>query len=43
MLTIAGWIVEALESRNDPSHLAKIRGQVAELAERFPLYGYLRA
>jgi glycine hydroxymethyltransferase len=43
MLTIAGWIVAALEHRNDPAHLEKIRGEVAELAEQFPLYGFLRA
>ena len=43
MLTIANWIVSALENRNDPSALAKIRGEVAELAEQFPLYDYLRA
>jgi glycine hydroxymethyltransferase len=42
MLTIANWIVSALEHRNDPAALAKIRGEVAELAEQFPLYGYLR-
>jgi glycine hydroxymethyltransferase len=43
MLTIAGWIVDALEHRNDPAQLEKIRGEVAELAEQFPLYGFLRA
>ncbi len=43
MLTIAKWIVSALENRNDPAALAKIRGEVAELAEQFPLYDYLRA
>ncbi len=43
MLTIAAWIVQALESRNDPQTLARIRGEVAELAEQFPLYDYLRA
>ena len=42
MLTIANWIVSALEDRNDPAALAKIRGEVAELAEQFPLYDYLR-
>jgi glycine hydroxymethyltransferase len=42
MRTIARWIGEALESRNDADRLAKIRGQVAELAEQFPLYGWLR-
>jgi glycine hydroxymethyltransferase len=43
MRTVAGWIVSALENRNDASHLAKIRGEVAEMAEQFPLYGFLRA
>jgi len=42
MRTIARWIGEALEARNDADRLAKIRGQVAELAEQFPLYGWLR-
>ena len=43
MLTIAGWISAALEHRNDPARLAEIRGQVAELAESYPLYEFLRA
>ncbi len=43
MLTIAGWIVKALDERNDPAALAKIRSEVLSLAEQFPLYGYLRA
>jgi len=43
MLTVANWIVSALENRNDPAALAKIRGEVAELAEQFPLYDFLRA
>ncbi len=42
MRVIAGWIVEALEHRSDTAKLAKIRGQVRELAERFPLYDWLR-
>ncbi|WP_263380719.1 serine hydroxymethyltransferase [Granulicella paludicola] len=42
MRTIARWIAEALEHRNDEAKLAQIRGQVGELAEQFPLYGYLR-
>jgi len=42
MRVIAGWIVEALEHRSDTAKLAKIRGQVRELAERFPLYAWLR-
>ena len=43
MRTVAGWIVSALDHRHDAAQLAKIRGQVAELAEQFPLYGFLRA
>ncbi len=42
MLTIAAWIVQALEGRNDSQTLARIRGEVGELAEQFPLYDYLR-
>jgi glycine hydroxymethyltransferase len=42
MKTIAGWIAEALEHRNDAGRLAGIRGKVGELAEAFPLYGFLR-
>jgi glycine hydroxymethyltransferase len=42
MKTIAKWIAAALESRNDAAKLAEIRGQVGELAEQFPLYGFLR-
>ncbi|SFS03031.1 serine hydroxymethyltransferase [Granulicella pectinivorans] len=43
MRIIAGWIAEALEHRNDPQKLADIHGRVTELAEAFPLYGFLRA
>jgi glycine hydroxymethyltransferase len=43
MLRIADWIGSALEHRNDPAELAKIRAEVAVLAEQFPLYEYLRA
>jgi glycine hydroxymethyltransferase len=42
MRTIGAWIAEALEHRADAKALAKIRGQVLELAEQFPLYGWLR-
>jgi glycine hydroxymethyltransferase len=42
MQHIAKWIAEALEHRNDPAKLAHIRAQVGELAEQFPLYGWLR-
>jgi len=40
--TIAKWIACALENRADASKLAKIRGEVLEMAERFPLYPWLR-
>ncbi len=43
MRTIAKWIVAALEHRTDDAQLAGIRGEVLEMAERFPLYGWLRA
>ena len=43
MRGIAGWIVAALEHRADPAKLAQIRGEVLEMAEQFPLYGWLRA
>jgi glycine hydroxymethyltransferase len=42
MKLIAKWINEALENRENAGKLAQIRGEVAELAEKFPLYGYLR-
>jgi glycine hydroxymethyltransferase len=42
MRTIATWIVQALEHRNDPQALDKIRAQVLDLANQFPLYGWLR-
>jgi glycine hydroxymethyltransferase len=42
MHTIAKWITQALEQRNDPKALRAIRGQVMELVESFPLYGWLR-
>ncbi len=43
MRVIAKWIVSALEQRADAARLARIRGEVLEMAERFPLYGWLRA
>jgi glycine hydroxymethyltransferase len=43
MQHIAKWIAEALDHRNDPAKLAQIRAQVGELAEQFPLYGWLRS
>jgi glycine hydroxymethyltransferase len=42
MRTIAKWITEALDQCNDPQALRLIRGQVLELVESFPLYGWLR-
>jgi glycine hydroxymethyltransferase len=42
MRIIAGWIAKALEHRSDAAKLQQIRGQVTELAERFPLYDWLR-
>ena len=43
MRTIASWIASALAHRNDSAKLAKIRGQVNDLADDFPLYEWLRA
>jgi glycine hydroxymethyltransferase len=42
MRVIAGWIAQALEHRADAAKLRQIRGQVLEMAEKFPLYGWLR-
>ncbi len=42
MRTIAAWIAKALENRNDDAALERIRGEVAELANRFPLYAWRR-
>ena len=42
MHTIAKWITQAIDHRNDPQVLRSIRGQVLELADSFPLYGWLR-
>jgi glycine hydroxymethyltransferase len=42
MKLIAGWIAQALENRANTEKLTQIRHEVAELAERFPLYAYLR-
>ena len=42
MRVIAGWIAEALEHRTDVAKLRQLRGQVLEMAEKFPLYGWLR-
>jgi glycine hydroxymethyltransferase len=40
MRQIAKWITSALEHRNDDLALDRIRGEVAELANRFPLYAW---
>jgi glycine hydroxymethyltransferase len=42
MRQIAHWIAEALDHRTDAAVLAKIRKQVLELAEEFPLYAERR-
>jgi glycine hydroxymethyltransferase len=42
MHTIAKWITQAIDHRNDPQVLRSIRGQVLELADSFPLYSWLR-
>jgi glycine hydroxymethyltransferase len=42
MRVIAGWIAQALEHRADAAKLQQIRGRVLEMAEKFPLYGWLR-
>jgi len=41
MRIIAGWITQVLEHRSDAGKLRQIRGQVQELAEKFPLYAWL--
>ncbi|MFA6131656.1 MAG: serine hydroxymethyltransferase [Patescibacteria group bacterium] len=38
MKTIAGWIDEAIMSKDDEAKLADIRRRVKELTDRFPLY-----
>jgi glycine hydroxymethyltransferase len=42
MKQIAVWIEKALARRNDDAALERIRGEVAELAEQFPLYAWRR-
>jgi glycine hydroxymethyltransferase len=42
MRQIAKWIAKALEARNDEGALARIRGEVAEMANQFPLYAWRR-
>jgi len=43
MVQVGAWIAEALNNRKDAQVLARIRRQVHELAEAFPLYPELRA
>jgi glycine hydroxymethyltransferase len=43
MVQTGAWIVEALRNHKDVQALARIRKQVLELAEAFPLYPELRA
>lgn len=42
MREIAKWIVEALDKRADDAALNRIRGEIAELANQFPLYAWRR-
>jgi glycine hydroxymethyltransferase len=42
MKLIATWIAKALDERNNDAALDIIRGEVAELANRFPLYAWRR-
>jgi glycine hydroxymethyltransferase len=43
MRLIGNWIAKALDVRNDDAALERIRGEVAELANQFPLYAWKRA
>ncbi|MGD0095407.1 MAG: serine hydroxymethyltransferase [Terracidiphilus sp.] len=43
MRQIAAWIEKALARRNDDAALERICGEVAELANQFPLYAWRRA
>jgi glycine hydroxymethyltransferase len=42
MRAIGKWIAAALEHRSDAAKLGQIRSEVLEMAERFPLYPWLR-
>jgi glycine hydroxymethyltransferase len=42
MRQIAKWIADALEHRNNDAVLDRIRGEVAEFANQFPLYAWRR-
>jgi glycine hydroxymethyltransferase len=43
MRLIGAWITRALDKRSDDAALDRIREEVAELANRFPLYAWRRA
>ena len=43
MRQIGAWIAKALERRNDDAALERMRGEVAEMANQFPLYAWRRA
>jgi glycine hydroxymethyltransferase len=43
MRQVGHWIAEALQRGSEPEALGKIRRQVLELAEAFPLYADRRA
>jgi glycine hydroxymethyltransferase len=43
MRRVGRWIAEALDHRSDAGTLARIKRQVLELAEAFPLYAERRA
>lgn len=42
MVQVGAWIVDALNHHKDAQTLARIRKQVLEMAEAFPLYPELR-
>jgi glycine hydroxymethyltransferase len=42
MRQIARWIAKALDQRNDEAALDRIRGEVSEMTNRFPLYAWRR-
>jgi glycine hydroxymethyltransferase len=43
MRRIAAWMAKALDVRNDDAALERIRREVADLANLFPLYAWRRA
>jgi glycine hydroxymethyltransferase len=42
MRQIAAWIGKALDGRSDDAVLERIRGEVSELTNQFPLYAWRR-